>query len=239
MLAVGAAALPACKVGRSHTAAPGLPKGMAAHPHALSPADEPGATATSSPTGPGGTATTAAGSTRTTATTGSHSGSPGTTLTTTAFRSVATVTDPAGDAGLQAPAYADAVTLRLEDDGASARLILDLNGALPAQLADGESMGIGIDIYRGRKESDYQVFADGESDGWLAYYEDPSGFKPFPGRFELGGSRLVFVVDWAALGGRKAGTFSAFVDWTKKANTIVSSAGEDHAPDQGSSPFSP
>jgi hypothetical protein len=234
-----ALALPACRVGNSHTATPGLPKGMAARPRPLSPANEPGAMATSSPTGPGGTATTAAGSSRTTSTTGNRPGSPGAPPTTAAFRSVATVTDPAGDPGLQAPAYADAVALRLEDDGTSARLIVELNGAVPAKLADGESMGIGIDIYRGHKESDYQVFADGESDGWLAYYESPSGFKPFPGRFELGGSRLVFVVDWAALGGRVPGTFSTFVDWTKKANLVVSSAGEDHAPDQGAAPFNP
>jgi hypothetical protein len=241
---IGVAAMvasPACKVGNAHPkTASGLPKGMAAKPLPLSPSEtsstvpgDPGSGTTASSTGRGGTTTTA----RSTKTTGSAG--PATTTPPAPFHGVATVADAANDAGLQTQPYGDITALRLEDNGAQARFTVEMRGDVPAKLGSGETMGVGVDIYRGHAESDFQLFADGSSDGWFAYYEAGSGFKPFPGYFEQGANRLVFVVDWAAIGGHSPGAFSAFADWSKTATAVLASASEDHAPDNGTSPFSP
>jgi hypothetical protein len=140
---------------------------------------------------------------------------------------------------LQTTAYGDIVALRLDDNGTLARLTVQMAGPVPDRLAANETMGVGVDVYRGHKESDFQVFADGGPDGWYAYYEAGSTFKRFPGRFELGGDKLVFEVDWAAIGGRHPGAFSAFADWSRSASALVAAASEDHAPDQSTAPFSP
>ena len=151
-----------------------------------------------------------------------------------AFRSRAKVADAKGDAGLQAPDYADLVSLAIESNGRDARITVDVAANLSATLADGEVMGIGVDLYRtvDAKESDYQLFADGGSDGWFAYLQTPQGFVKFPGEFRLGGGRLVFEVPLESIGGLTATATSTFLDWSR-ARTLINEAESDRAPDSG------
>jgi hypothetical protein len=154
------------------------------------------------------------------------------------YHQVGGTTDRGNDAGASTPAYADAVAVTVEDNGPNARITVSMRGDVPARVPSGETIGLGVDFYRSRTqlESDYQVFADGEPDGWYAYLETPHGFVKYPGTFGLGGRRVVFTVPWTSLGGPSAGFFSAFVDWTRNA-TPANLAGEDHAPDLTNAPY--
>ena len=236
--------LSGCKVGGGKKEAEterGMPKGLAAKPEPLT---EPGATGTTLPgqtgsTTPGQPGTTVAGSTQTTS---GDVGTPGTTVPPRPFRTLATVPDATGDpSGLQRkPAYADLTTVRVEDDGAQARFTVELAAPMPSPLGPDEVMGIGVDLFRGDgRESDYQVFADGASEGWLAYFSDDKGFHKFPGTFQLGGNKLVFTLPWSVLGGRQAGSVSAFCDWTSGDAIALAPATSDKAPDRDTTPFSP
>jgi hypothetical protein len=239
LLAVALVAVlaPGCRRGggedaKTKTDERGLPRGLSAKPEPLDPS-LPGADG-SSTTVPGGTGTTVrGGGTGTTATTRSGGGP----APAAPFRQLAAATDGTGDHGLGGKPYADLTAVRVEDDGTSARLSVEVAGAVPSPLPEGETMGVGIDLYRAGAESDYQVFADGGSDGWRAYFQDHEVFKPFPGRFELGGNRLVFVVPWSALGGRTSGAVAAFADWTKNDLVVVASTTQDKVPDRGHTPF--
>jgi hypothetical protein len=154
------------------------------------------------------------------------------------FRQVGSAPDGTNDAEGAAPAYGDLVGVTVEDDGTNARVTVTFRGDVPARLAADETMGVGVDFFRSgtQVESDYQLFADGEPDGWFAYLQTPKGFVRFPGRFGVGGRRLEFTVPWSSIGSPSSGRFSAFADWTRK-GTAVNSYSEDHAPNLGTAPF--
>lgn len=98
-------------------------------------------------------------------------------------------------------------------------------------------MGLGVDLYRQDvRESDFQVFADGSSEGWFAYLQTPRGFIEYPGTFGIGGSKLVFVVPWSSFDSIKGNFFSSFADWSRKGDVVNESA-QDNAPTIGKSSF--
>lgn len=157
------------------------------------------------------------------------------------FTTFLTMPDGARDAGLGAPAYADLRSVTLADNGASLRVTVEMNGALPPTTATGESMGIGVDLYRAaaKRESDYQLFADGESDGWFAYLDTPKGFVHFPGTFALGGARLVFTVPWSSVGNPQTGRTSGFADWTQRSSAATGNpSSNDYVPTLGTTNYS-
>jgi hypothetical protein len=202
------------------------------------------ASASASPTagrsakpGPG---PTAAGSAP--ASTGPGSAPSGGGATPTApFTTFLTMPDGANDAGLGSPAYADLRMVTLADNGTSLRVTVEMDGALPAATATGESMGIGVDLYRAatKRESDYQLFADGESDGWFAYLDTPRGFVRYPGTFALGGRTLVFTVPWSSVGNPQSGRTSAFADWTQRSSAPTGNpSSNDYVPTLGTTNYS-
>lgn len=217
-----------------------LPEELAVRPQPLVVGAEPPTATTGSPLGGGNAPGAASTTTATTATTPATARSGDGATTTTSprpYRQLADVADRTGDAGLQARPYGDLVRLRLDDDGTRARFTVEVAGDIPSSLAGGEVMGIGVDLYRGTdEESEYQVFADGGSDGWHAYLDTPSGIVQYPGTFEMGGNTLVFTVPWSSLGGRRTGSVAAFADWSKGRAAVVADASQDHAPDRGSTP---
>jgi hypothetical protein len=145
--------------------------------------------------------------------------------------------DLGGDQGQDGPAYSDLRQVLVEDEGRSARVTVSVGADLPTRLASGEVMGIGVDLYRmGQAESDYQLFADGETDGWTAYLQTPKGFVAYPGTFTLAGDRLVFTVAWSALGAPHQGEIAAFADWSRKA-VVTTVDASDKAPDTGRAPL--
>jgi hypothetical protein len=150
------------------------------------------------------------------------------------FHGVASTSDGARDAGAATPGYGDITGVTIEDDGTRARVTMTFAGAVPLTLPSNETEGVGVDFFRDvtKTESDYQLFADGEPDGWYAYLQTPKGFVKYPGTFGIGGNRIVFKVPWSALGPARSGRFSAFADWTR-ATSPVNLSGEDHAPDLG------
>lgn len=203
---------------------------------------EAGATTTTSAPS-GGPATTARQGTGTTTTTTSRStgGASTPTATTTTlrpFRGLASVADGAGDAGIQARPYGDLALLRLEDDGAQARVTVQAHGDLPARPAEGEVIGIGVDFFHGNAEGDYQLFALGNADGWRAALQAGDEWVEYPGRFELGGNTVVFTVPWSSLGGRRSGEVRVFEDWSQARVAVVADESSDRAPDQGNRPYS-
>jgi hypothetical protein len=146
----------------------------------------------------------------------------------------AVVTDRTGDPdGAPPPPYGDLVGLRLEDDGTRARFTVEVGAEVPARLAVGEQVAVSVDLWRGdgESESEYQVYARGNDEGWLAWLDTPSDFVPYPGTFELGGSTLVFTVPWSALGGRRNGSLSALVEWEKDKAVVLADASADRAPE--------
>lgn len=148
------------------------------------------------------------------------------------------VDDPTGDAGLEAPDYADLVRVGLADTGSDLRVTVDVVAALPATLQDGEVIGLGVNLFTSSEdESDYQLFADGGSDGWRAYLQTPEGFVDYPGTFALGGRRLVFQVPWTAVGAPARAEVTAFLDWSQR-RPVVNAASSDRAPDDDRAPFS-
>lgn len=135
-------------------------------------------------------------------------------VATSSWRPVLLATDARGDHGA-GPAYADLVSLTLEDDGTSLRVSVELGDTVPALLADGEVQGVGIDLFRSRAdESDFQVFLDGGSGGWRGFLQTPRGFVRYPGTLSVAGSMLVTVIPWTELGGRADAQVSAFADWS-------------------------
>jgi hypothetical protein len=149
-------------------------------------------------------------------------------------RLLGSAADARGDHGVLGPQYADLDEVSIATRGDSAIATVDFVGTLPARLDEGEVMGVGIDIFRSdAAESDYQLFADGGSDGWFAYLHTPEGFVKYPGSFSIGGSRMVFEVPWSALGGGPKGSFSSFLDWSGPGAVAVSPSSQDFAPDSG------
>ena len=155
------------------------------------------------------------------------------------FRTVGSITDPPGDAGLLVAPYADVVRVTVDHDGVTARIAVETAGALPAHLAAGEVAGVGVDFYVGdRPSGDYQLFVDGSADGWFAYLYANGEIVRYPGTFLLGGSRMQFELPWADLGGSGLTRFSAFYDWSQDA-LPANRVGEDHAPQLGTAAIQP
>jgi hypothetical protein len=130
------------------------------------------------------------------------------------------------------------ISVSIEDNGDDARVIVDVATDIPATLAEGEVMGIGVNLVRdpNQSESDFQLFADGGSDGWFAYLQTPDGFIDYPGQFRLGGNRIVFQVPWVSIGGMPSGEFDAFVDWSRE-RPVLNAAASDRAPNRGRASF--
>ena len=212
---------------------------LGAAPAIIDPASTttvPGDPGTSSTTIPGGgsggrTSTTRAGG-------GGGGGGGGTTIPPVPFRELAASTDRTGDAGLEAPPYDDFVKATVEENGSHVRFTVEFAADVPPVLADGEVMGVGVDVYRGAGESEYQVFADGGSDGWRAFLQVGKKYVKYEGAFELGGNRLVFTVPWSIVGGRQGGAVAAFADWSQE-GFILNKAGQDKIPDRTTTPFTP
>jgi len=215
-LAVRPSPLPATSSGS------GTSSGSASPAAQRSTAPAPGTTASGAPSGP----------------------APGRTnppASTAPFSTFLTMPDTANDAGLGAPAYADLRSVTLADNGSSLRVTVEMNGTLPPAAASGESIGIGVDLYRAatKRESDYQLFADGESDGWFAYLDTPRGFVHFPGTFALGGRTLVFTIPWASVGNPQTGRTSAFADWTQHSSAATGNpSSNDYVPTLGTTSYS-
>ena len=130
--------------------------------------------------------------------------------------------------------------MSLQDNGGQLRVEIVLNGKLPTQAATDETLGIGLDLYRPgtRRESDYQLFADGEPDGWFAYLDTPDGFVRYPGTFGLGGNRIIFTVPWSAVGNPARGRYSAFVDWSQRSSGLTGNkASNDYTPAVGTASY--
>lgn len=212
----------------------GLPHpDMGITPEPLVGAEGPSASETTalpgSTPGPTGTTTPAIPGTPTTTATTRPGGSTQPTATTIAdtYRTVTTSSDPRGDHGAEGPPYADLVTLRVDRGTRSMRFVVDMDGDLPAALAAGEVQGVGIDLFRGLTlESTYQVYVDGGSDGWRAFFQHGTEFVAYPGTFRLGGRRLEFVVPLDAFTGGAPERVSAFADWSRDTQ-----AGKRHAED--------
>ncbi len=224
-----------CAVGNSKDPGDSPQRNLAVRPSSLAPVPTdtvvPSASASAGATGgprpPGASAGTSDAPSGTT-----QASAPGPGTPSAPYHQVGATTDRTGDAGSATPSYGDLVAVTVEDNGTSARITVTMNGSLPPRLPSNETMGIGVDFYRAVTdlESQYQVFADGEPDGWYAYFQGPKGRVKYPGTFGLGGRRLVFTVPWSALGGPASGYFSAFADWTRAA-TPTNVSGEDHDPD--------
>ncbi len=153
------------------------------------------------------------------------------------FRTVGAASDAARDQGLEAPAYADLRRVTIEDDGEHARATLEVGGPLPTSPADGEVIGIGVDLLRrDGGESTYQLYADGGADGWFAYLQTPDGFVAYPGSLRVDGATITFVVPWRAVGTPLDGPFRGFVDWSRT-RPIRNAAAEDRAPDATDATF--
>jgi hypothetical protein len=156
-----------------------------------------------------------------------------TTPTTAPFHSLTADLDPRGDAGIEAPTYADHQRLVVETNGDRVRLTIEANGPIPTPVATDEVLAFGVDVFRAAtKESQYQLYAEGGSAGWFAHLQTPAGWVRYPGTFALGGAKLVFDVPWTAVGGAPPARASAFVDWSRKRLALNASA-EDAIPDQG------
>lgn len=222
---------------------------LAATPESLPPLASPMASSPSAsarPTGPGATIRPS-GAGATTPPSGATIGPPATSRPPSGatirpgapYRSVGSADDRANDAEGDPPPFADLASVTIEDDGSNVRVRVWFHGDVPTRLAAEETMGVGVDFFRGATqiESDYQLFADGQPEGWFAYLQTPKGFVRFPGRFGIGGRRLEFVVPWSAIGSPSSrGYFSAFADWSRD-EAPVNRFGEDHVPNLGKASF--
>lgn len=143
------------------------------------------------------------------------------------------VSNTAGDQDDHGPPYADARRLQIQSAGDQVSVIVTMAGHVPAKLSGSETMGVGIDFYRpGGTESDYQLFGDGEPDGWYPNLDGPSGSVSYPGTLRAAEDQLIFTVPWSALGDMRTGEVSGFVDWTRSQQG-ASPASEDHVPGSG------
>jgi hypothetical protein len=156
------------------------------------------------------------------------------------FRTFATLTDGRSDAGLSTPAYADLRLVTLAANDRDLRVTVVVDGELPQLVGADDTMGIGVDLYpsRAQRESDFQLFVDGQPEGWYAYLDTPRGFVRYPGTFALGGSRLVFIVPLTTVRSPVVGRFSAFVDWSRRSSGLTGNASSnDYAPTLGTKRF--
>jgi hypothetical protein len=152
-------------------------------------------------------------------------------------RTLGEVSDARDDQGPLGPAYADLSRVTIAERGEAALILVDLGDRIPDRLEAGEVMGIGVDLFgRNSAESEYQLFADGGSDGWHAYLQGPNGFVDYPGSFAIGGARLAFEVPWRSVGGGSTYRFSAFVDWSSE-GVAVNPSSSDLAPEGGPAGF--
>ena len=153
-----------------------------------------------------------------------------------AARPLATFSDPADVSG--GPGSVDVVRVELADAGDALVATVVMAGKLPAKTAAGETLGIGVDLYKGAtRESDFQLFAEGAPEGWFAYLQGPKGFVRYRGGFAVGGRTIRFTVPWADLPGVRSGGFAAFADWSKPRDVGPNAAAEDQAPDLGTRPY--
>ena len=183
----------------------------------------------------GTTTTTVAAATTSTAATGGGSTTTTTTATTIAdtYRTAGTGSDRRGDHGADGPGYADLVTLTVDRGTRTMRFVIDMGGNLPAALAAGEVEGIGVDLFRGLGlESTYQVFVDGGSDGWRAFFQRGTEFVQYPGTFRLGGGKLELVVPLSAFADGEPERASTFADWSERTGSGNRNS-EDHLPELG------
>lgn len=143
-------------------------------------------------------------------------------------------TDAVGDAGDKAPAYSDLVRVTIESDGTNARVTVTMRAAVPNPMPADEQMAVGVDLFRSSDalESDYQLYATGNEEGWVAFLDTPKGFVKYPGTFQIGGARLVFAVPWSSLGGLRSGHARTFMDWDR-AGVVLKDVGQDGVPDSG------
>lgn len=179
--------------------------------------------------GPGTTATTARSGG------GGAGGAPAT--TTVPYVSRFDLADPTGDAGIQAKPYGDATRVRIEDDGTRGRFTVELAAAIPAPLGPDEQLRVAVDLdHGGNDESEFQLFAQGNSDGWRAWLYEAEAAVEYQGTFQLGGNRLVFTVPWSALGGRKGGKLDAFVEWDGP-GTVIAETSREYIPDRGQASY--
>jgi hypothetical protein len=194
--------------------------------------------------GPGGAGDTPASGGGSSPTSGGGSGGGGDTPTSGGgtsssgpeFTTIGSLKEPGGDVGRKAPAYADVVSVVIEDAGELARISVTMAGPLPTSLDGGEVEGVGVDLFRDR--GDFQVFASGERDGWFGYLYTPDGFVKYPGSFEIAGDTMSFTLRWDSMGGRGAGDFSAFVDWSGPGPQGDNPFSQDLAPESGTQHFS-
>jgi hypothetical protein len=244
-----ALALGACTTGSTDDPSSKPRRDLAARPQSLAPLPSGAASPSAVPSGavsgsrgPGspGASSPAAGTPVTTSgpPSGRPTGAPASNGPAAPFHGVGSTSDRTGDAGATTPRYADLASVTVEDDGTNARVTVRMNGPVPATVPAAETMGVGVDLYRTRlqNESDYQLFADGQPDGWYAYLHTPKGFVKYPGTFGIGGDRIVFTVPWSALGSPSNGAFGAFSDWTRAA-TPSNLSGEDVAPELAHAPY--
>lgn len=171
-----------------------------------------------------------------TATTG---GSPASDPEPRPFHSIGTAVDAGGDGGAQARPYEDIIGVVIQDDGERARILVRLGAAVPDPMPEGEQMGIGVDLFRraASAESDFQVYAAGDDEGWLAFFQTPQGPARYPGGFAIGDDILEFTIPWSALGELRGERFSGFLDWDRD-SIAVNLAGHDAIPDEGRAAFS-
>ena len=242
LLAAAALAVSGC------AAAGGVPKtsetprrDLAGRPQTGSAAPGPAGTSSAASATPGSSTAPAASSpgsspAPTTSAGGTPAGRPA-----APFHDFTSLTDPAGDAGPGAPAYVDLRAVTLADNGTSLQVTVVVNGAIPRTTDPADTVGIGVDLYppgTGR-ESDYQLFADGEPDGWFAYLDTPRGFVRYPGSFTNTGDRLVFTVPLSAVGSPHRGRVSAFADWSRKASGVTGNkSSNDFTPTLGTTSYS-
>ena len=149
------------------------------------------------------------------------------------FRALGGASDARGDVTGDSPRYADITELLIESNGPRARVTVAVAAAIPDALASGEVQGVGIDFYRSEDvESDYQLFIDGDDEGWRAFLQSPEGVIEYPGSFGVGGRVFVLEIPWESLGGRRPARVNMFVDWSQR-DTPLNRVGSDRAPDEG------
>lgn len=156
---------------------------------------------------------------------------------TATFTSIARIDDREGDVGLEGPDWADLVAVTLDDDGTTLRIVIDFADELPPVLDEDEVVGIGVDLLREDDgESRFQVFVDGGSDGWYAYFQRHDGFIAYPGSFSLGGSRIVLTLPATTIGNPIEGEWRSFLDWSGP-SLVLRPVAHDQAPDRGWATF--
>jgi hypothetical protein len=146
------------------------------------------------------------------------------------FRSLVSKADARNDHG-SGPRYADLSAFALQGSTRRLRIFVGFEGTVPDRLAEREVMGIGVDLFlQDTAESDYQVFLDGGSDGWVAYLQTPDGFIDFPGTFYKAEDGFVVTLPWSSLGDMRRGFVSGFADHSSASSTPAGSS-EDFVPE--------